>query len=161
MNIFGAQDILDFAVRIEENGETFYRRVARAIDDRDAQQLFNDLANEEVQHKKVFQELSSTITRIELPESYPGEFLEYLYNYIDGKVVFTESATHEIAPERLNPASAIDFAIQKEYDSILYYQEIKELVAENERNLIDRIIQEERKHVAHLSELKKQVRKNN
>ena len=47
--------------------------------------------------------------------------------------------------------------MKRELDSILYYQEIKPFVPEKERNLIDTIVTEERKHFLALSDLKKKL----
>ena len=50
---------------------------------------------------------------------------------------------------------AIDFALQRELDSILYYQEMRAFVPERHFPTIDAIIAEERKHFAILSEARK------
>ncbi|MCX7959841.1 MAG: hypothetical protein N3B13_12435, partial [Deltaproteobacteria bacterium] len=49
---------------------------------------------------------------------------------------------------------ALEFAIQKELDSVLYYYELKNIVASAEHNLIDKIIAEERSHFEKLSRIK-------
>jgi len=48
-----------------------------------------------------------------------------------------------------------NFGIQRELDSTLYFHEIKKFVPKSQHNLIDRIIDEERKHFSKLSELRK------
>ena len=53
--------------------------------------------------------------------------------------------------------SAIDFAIRRELDSILYYHEIKEFIAKDQHESIDKIINEEREHFKMLSEMKKRL----
>jgi hypothetical protein len=54
--------------------------------------------------------------------------------------------------------SAIKFAIQRELDSILYYQEIKKFVTKDQHDLIDGIIEEERRHFLKLSKFLKKLR---
>jgi len=73
-------------------------------------------------------------------------------------IFIKESQEKELAIIK-DTASAIDFAIQRELDSILYYQESKQFVHENQQKLIDDIINEERKHFAVLSDLKKSLNK--
>ena len=54
-------------------------------------------------------------------------------------------------------ASAIDFAIRRELDSLLYYREIRELLPADRKEAIERIILEEKKHFMKLSEMKKRL----
>ena len=55
-----------------------------------------------------------------------------------------------------NTLSAIDFAIDREVDSILYYHEIKGFIAKNQHESIDRIINEERRHFKVLSKMREE-----
>jgi rubrerythrin len=149
-----ASDVLRFAVRIEEDGELFYHKAALTADDPKVSDLFNELAAEEIRHKLIFEGLLSQVKRIEAPESYPGEYLAYLHDYIDGKVIFSRSRKAEIEDIRTT-ASALDFAIGREADSIMYYQELKGYVSQKEQPPIDKVIAEERTHFARLSEMRK------
>ena len=59
MKSFSGGDVVQFAIRMEENGELFYREAAGTADDPGVVDLFNRLADEEVKHKKIFQDLFS------------------------------------------------------------------------------------------------------
>lgn len=154
MNIFSAGDVLQFAIRLEENGESFYRKVAVAADNKEVADLFSYLADEEVKHKKIFEDLFSQAKWIEPAESYPGEYLAYLRNYIDAKIVFSADLGSELSAIS-GTATALDFAIQRELDSILYYHELRAFVLPKDFKFVDTIIAEERKHFSRLSETKK------
>ena len=56
-----------------------------------------------------------------------------------------------------NTIAALDFAIQRELDSILYYHEIKKLVPPAQHEILENIIEEERKHFLSLTEMKKSM----
>ncbi len=155
MKIFNAGDIIQFAVRIEEEGEAFYQKAAQDAQEKDAQDLFSFLAGEEVQHKALFKEMLSGIETSQPAETYDGEYAAYLSNFIDDKVIFTKDARMELSRNPGDTASAIVFAMRREADSILYYHEVKQFVAEKYYNIIDKIITEERKHFSKLSELRK------
>jgi rubrerythrin len=159
MKMFNARDVLHFAIRIEENGEIFYREAARAIGDHGAKDIFNRLATEEVGHKMTFQDMLETVGDYEPAESYRGEYLAYLQAYIDGKAVFKglAGASSDLS-QVADTASALDFAIQREVDSIIYYQETKEFVPEKHHKTVDRVIGEERRHFSLLSEMRKGYR---
>lgn len=155
MKIFDASDIVQFAVRIEEEGEAFYRKAAQDARDKDTQDLFSFLANEELQHKALFREMLSKVETLQPAETYDGEYGAYLRDYIDGKVIFTKDVQQDLTPETKNTLSVVVFAMQREADSILYYHEAKQFIAEKYYNMIDKIITEERKHFSKLSELRK------
>jgi len=151
---FDASEIFQFAIRIEENGEKFYRYAVRIAEDDDAKEIFDYLADEEIHHKKTFEDLLSKIEKHEPLESYPSEYFAYLRAYVD-KIIFTNEVLDKEISRVKDTPSAINFGIQRELDSILYFHEIKKFVPKSQHNLIDKIIDEERKHFSKLSELRK------
>lgn len=155
MKIFDARDVIQFALRIEEDGEAFYHKAALAAEDKDVRDLFNFLADEEVQHKVLFREMFSKMEALQPAETYDGEYAVYLSDYIDGKVIFTNEVQQEFIPDSKDMLSTIAFAMGREADSILYYHEAKRFIAEKYYDIIDKIITEERKHFSRLSELRK------
>jgi len=154
MGIFKASEIYQLAIRIEENGEKFYRKMAEKLENANMKKVFTYLADEEVKHKKTFEDMVSKVEKYEPPESYPGEYFAYLRAYADN-IIFSQEKLEEEMSKIKGAISAIDFAIQQELDSILYYLEMKNLVLGSQRSLIDGIIEEERRHFVKLSGLKK------
>ena len=59
MSSFNPSEIYQFAVRIEENGEKFYREMTNKLDNKKVKELFTFLADEEVEHKAIFKKLLS------------------------------------------------------------------------------------------------------
>ncbi len=155
MKIFNAGDVIQFAVRVEEDGEAFYRKAADATKDKDVRQLFHFLAGQEVMHKATFQHMLSKIETVPPAETYDGEYVSYLHDYIDSKIIFAKKARDEVVSKEKDTLSVITFAMEREADSILYYQEAKQFIAEKYYDTMDRIIGEERKHFSKLSELRK------
>ena len=91
------------------------------------------------------------------PEGYDGEYAAYLHNYVDNHLVFTAEAFAAELAKLKDEVSALDFAIQRELDAIHYYREMRELLPENQRQAIERIITEEKGHFTRLSAIKKQL----
>ena len=151
---FNVSEIYQFAIKIEENGEKFYRKVANKTKNKEVKDLFNFLADEEVKHKKVFEELLSKIEKYEPPESYPGEYFAYLKAYAE-ELIFPKGVEREM--EKEDVIEAINFGIRRELDSIMYYLEAKGFVPETQHNQLDKIIEQERAHFVKLSNLKKQL----
>ncbi len=164
MPIFDVNEVFQFAVRIEENGEKFYRHAAVITEDETARYLFNHLADEEIKHKDIFKGMAARMDMTQKweaqdpPEEYPGEYMEYLRNYLDNNVVFNSKAESEFKDIQ-DTMAAINFAIDRETDSILYYSEIKQLFPKSGHAVVDKIIAEERRHFIRLSEFKKEYLK--
>ena len=154
MSLFNATEIYQFAIRIEENGEKFYRDMSQTMEDRKVKNLFTYLADEEAKHKKIFEEMVSKIEKYEPLESYPSEYFAYLRAYADNTIFEKERLDKEMAKLK-DIISALEFGIRRELDSILYFQEMKNFVPEQQHSLIDRIIEEERSHFLDLSGIKK------
>ncbi len=156
MSIFEPSEIFQFAIRIEENGEKFYRGMALKLDNKEVKELFSALADEEVKHRLTYEGMVSNIEKYEPFENYPGEYFAYLRAYADNHI-FTPNKLKEEMEKIRDAASALKFSIDRELDSILYYQEVKKLLPENQRNVIDKIIDEERRHFVKLSSCKQSV----
>ncbi len=154
MNI---HDVVNFAIRIEENGERFYREAAEIITNQPVRELFVRLAEEETVHRKTFERLLSGLGDYQPPETYEGEYLAYLKDFIDGKAVFKDHPKIPQLEKASSIAGALDFAVQREVDSILYYQEIKKFVGTRHTEAIDLVIHEERMHFAFLSKLRREA----
>jgi rubrerythrin len=159
MNVFDASEVYQFAVKMEENGEKFYRQAAAMTEDDEARYLFNFLADEEVNHRKIFGELLAKMKTIEPDERYPGEYMDYLKDLLDNRAVFSKKKLDAEFKGVKNTLSALDFAINREVDSILYYSEAKNLVDKKQQKAIEKIIEEERKHFAKLTDFKKEYEK--
>jgi rubrerythrin len=150
-SFFDVREIFQFAVKIEENGEKFYRYAVRIAKDNNVKQMFEYLADEENDHKITFQKILLKIKKYESLETYPGEYAAYLQAYVDN-IIFSNLDDER---SRVKDAlSAIKFGMQRELESILYYQEMKNFT-KNQQELIETIIEEERRHFSKLSELKK------
>ncbi len=155
MQVFTANDIVEVAVRIEENGITFYNFAEKLAKQEDAKKLFAQLALAEAAHKRTFEKLLSQIEAFTPQERYAGEYSDYLRNYVDNNLIFTKDVMDKMLSKVTDTVGAFEFAMQRELDSILYYHEIKNLVPASQHETIEKIIEEERKHYAILNDMKK------
>ena len=155
MQVFSANDIVEVAVRIEENGINFYNFAQQIAKTEDAKKLFTQLAQAEAAHKRTFEKLLSQIESYSPPERYTGEYSEYLRNYVDNNLIFTKDVMDKQLAKVTDTVGAFEFAMQRELDSILYYHEVKNLVPQGQHEALEKIINEERKHYAMLLDMKK------
>jgi rubrerythrin len=156
MNAFKAGEIIQVALRIEENGEKLYRHARGLAEDPKLKDLFGFLAGEEAKHKKTFAEMASGLEAYEPPESYPGEYLAYLRAYADN-LVFPADQMEEELEDMYDVDEAVEFALQREVESILYYIEARGLVPKAQADALDEIVAEERRHYLKLVEVKKSL----
>jgi rubrerythrin len=152
--IFDPSEIFQLAVRIEENGENFYRKMAEKFDDIEVKELFTFLANEEIGHKKFYNELLKEFKTYDPPSEYATEYYEFISTYAD-EVMFNTKDFEEYSSKVTDIISALNFAIDSELHAVLYFSEMKHLVSQEKRDIIDNIIEEERKHFVKLSNMKK------
>ncbi len=101
--------------------------------------------------EKIFAGIEKSIPE----ETYVGEYAQYLRNYIDNNIVFTQQAINDDLAAVKDACSAIDFAARREFDSISYYENIKRLVPKTQHEAIDCLIDTEMDHFVRLTNLKK------
>lgn len=148
----GVSEVLQFAIKIEENGWEFYKKFAELADNEKIRQLFFLLSDDEIKHKEIFEGMLSEIETYESQEVYPPEYFSYLRAYADN-IIFKKGLDEQLK-KNLDAVAIIDFAMRMELDSIAYYQETKNFVPEDQKNIIDKIIEEERKHFLKLASFK-------
>ena len=157
METLEAGDIFEVALQIEKHGERFYRHAITLTDDPKVKEVFGFAADEEAKHKKLFEGMAAKVEAdYKPPESYPGEYCNYVRAYANN-LVFPEEKLEAQLNSIRTAEEAVEFAIQKEIESILYYLEMKNFVPASQKQEVERIIEEERKHYLRLADLKRSV----
>jgi len=87
-----------------------------------------------------------------LSQPHLEEYQLYLKALADSIVSPTESTGAEAA--KLDPPAALELGLRLEKDSILFYSEMRELVRQPHREVLEQLIEEERTHLRQLTELK-------
>jgi rubrerythrin len=100
-----------------------------------------------------------TAGKYQPPEGYAEEYGLYLKSLVDSSVFTSVDQARQQAARTDSPAKALDIGIQAEKDSILFYTEMQNLVKPAERQLIEKIIGEERGHLNQLLKLKQALPK--
>jgi rubrerythrin len=156
---FSAGEVLDAAMGIEKNGAAFYEEMSRKTQNKDIKAIYEYLVSEEKKHFTTFQNMKGSTGNYSPPESYPGEYMQYLKSLIDNTVFTDETRAKEKAATTVDEIEALDTGIQAEKDSILFYSEMQNLVVASDRQVIYDIVNEEKAHLRQLSELKEIVKK--
>jgi rubrerythrin len=156
MSLLDVNELVKFAVRIEENGEAFYRDWAKKAADQKQKDLFSHLADEEVKHKQIFADMLNKTKNYPMEMEAYGNYMGYLKNYADDVLFSAENLKKKMAAIH-HFADALDFAIGRELESIFFYQELKNFIPGPQEEIINQIIKEERKHFAELNKIKAEL----
>jgi rubrerythrin len=157
MNItFNALEILEMAEQIERNGIKFYRKAARIVSDRQMQQMFEDLADMEAEHEKVFAGMKKQLSdearepRVFDPKNEMAMYLQAMAN----SYVFDPKK--DLSKQLIGTESVKDIlklAINAEKDSIVFYLGLKDFVSVKAgKDKVEAVIKEEMGHIAVLNQ---------
>jgi rubrerythrin len=142
---FNADDVFEIAEQIEENGASFYLKASEKISDERLKKLFTDLSSMEIDHRKTFSSMRKSLSEKEKrPTVFDpvDESARYLKALADLRIFYGKQA------ESFSIESILLNAIIAEKDSIVFYIGMKDIVPHSlGRDKIDRIINEEKKHL--------------
>ncbi len=151
---YSADELVNFAVKIEEQGIAFYKAMAQKTKNQEVKALYLSLAIDEEQHRKRYQALLSKVQKGSAPGEYPEEYQGYLRALVEN-TVFPSSTKQKEA--LANDGDVLDFAIDREKDSILFYLEMRDHLPKICSDIVETIINEERKHIVKLLDHKEKL----
>jgi len=147
---YSGLEIVEIAVRIEENGHAFYTAAADMFrKSNETKGLFLDLAAKELVHIAIFQRLSLKFE----PENYDfneEEASGYITNLADTHIFGKQNAGFDLAKKIKSPKEALEAAFKFENDSVDFYTELAKRTHSDSKRLILRIIEEEKEHAAEI-----------
>ncbi|MFH1395107.1 MAG: ferritin family protein [Candidatus Omnitrophota bacterium] len=151
---FSGCEIIEMGIQIEKNGKEFYSELSEKFKKEPAGEVFKCLETEEEKHVEIFNDIFATACSYVPKEAYPDEYFAYM-NALASQYVFTRKNTGKTVAEKLkNSDEALKLGIGFEKDSILFYEGMRQMVSENDRRLIDKLVQEEKNHLKKLCELR-------
>ncbi len=154
MATFTAAEALNMALRVEKSGQAFYAAAARRLSEPQVKSLMEELAAWEVKHYETFQRLSSQVND---PPALSGpdweQYDQYLQAALDNALFKGPDKAVAAAEGLTSGAQALRMAIGFEKDSLLFYYDLRDMMGEAQREMVNQIIREEKKHVQILSDL--------
>lgn len=156
-NIFSGNEIVELGIQIEKNGRDFYDTLSKRSKNPAAIEMFKFLSGEEDRHILVFKNILENFRLNEPLVAYADEYFAYM-NALASDYVFTQKDKGAALAKKItsdNEAVAIGIGFEK--DSIIFYEGVKNIVPENDKQAVDSLIREEKKHFKQLSDLKKKI----
>jgi rubrerythrin len=161
--MFNAREIFDIGVQIEVNGKAFYEAAAKKTAETAMKEFFLELAAWENTHIKLFGELRDALPKAagNVPLFDPNdEAAMYLQATADSHVFVKNKDMVGLVAGCKGPMEILDLAMTFEKDSVVFYTTMKKVVAPNlGQEKVDRLIDEEIKHISMLSQRKAKIAK--
>lgn len=149
-------DLANIALDIERKGAAFYDVMARSSDEAKVRETFRYLAGMERRHLQIFQDIFSVIDG-NMPITHDGERSAYMKALVDNSVFTDEFVNSEQVNRIKSDIQALELSIIAEKDSVILYYELRDQMEEPNRELINRILIEEKTHIRQLSEIKREM----
>ncbi|MCX6276718.1 MAG: ferritin family protein [Bacteroidetes bacterium] len=147
---YSGQEIVEIAVRIEENGNEFYTAAAEMIEESsDIKGLFFDLAEKELLHISIFQKLAEKFDA----ESFDFEAedaSDYINHLAESHIFGKPDTGKNLAMTIKTPREGLKIAFQFENDSVAFYTELLKCTRSDSKRLVQQVIDEEKEHAAEI-----------
>lgn len=161
MPIFEASDVVEMALELEKNGEAFYRTVAKKAPTPDVGELFDRLADAEVQHYQVFKELAQRGWGDGImPADEWSQYQVYLQATIQSAFFQGEDKALALANQVSDEREALRMAMGFEKETLLFFYDLRDMVSPADRETVARIIAEEKSHLRQLGEMIQSLKEN-
>ena len=151
--MFSAREIIDMAIKIERNGENYYRQATVKVTDPSLQSLLLFLADEEHEHARWFEAFKQRIK-----DSDEDRKLAEISGTMLQSVVGNQRFSLDDADlaELDSTDKLIGIAIEFEKDSILFYEMLQSFIEDSETlRQLNEIIAEENRHIEMLNDYKR------
>jgi rubrerythrin len=154
---FSISEIVKFAVEIEKEGIVFYQTMSDKTENDELKEIYDGLRDDEKLHQAIFEALLSTVDgNVELMDM-DNDYAAYL-NAMVKNAVFDEEEAKKKASDISSDLEAIDYALAKEKDSVVFYLNLLKLLnKEEDKETLDKVIKEEQVHMIKLLNIKEKI----
>lgn len=153
--LFYLSEIVKFAIEKEQESIELYTKLAEQAEQAEVKAIFQRLVQEEQKHKIFYGKMLEGIK----VEQSPGVKEDADYDaYMMDIINSSRQAKALSADDIKNVIVALDYAIAREKDAVLFYTGLKNYVSSDDHPQVNVIIQEEEKHASILAKVKKDYR---
>jgi rubrerythrin len=151
MERYSIREVVDQALQTERLGYQFYTMMIQNFEkEEEMKKLFSHLAIEEKKHEKTFADMLALVKDEEPANWEEGE--QYLRAIVESEFFLGKNKALPSMEHVKTVADAVDFALEFEKQTFLYFSGLKDWVKEKE--MVDGIIEEEKKHIMQLNKFK-------
>jgi rubrerythrin len=151
MALMTGDEIIEIAMRLEERGEAFYKAAADKATRADIKALFEDLAVQEQYHRRAFQQMGRDVVALALSPEQWDEFQAYTNALLQQSFFAKPEGVLDQAAGAMDEREALQGALGFEKETLLFFHELKGVVGGAGQQTVERIVQEEKRHIQRLS----------
>lgn len=150
------KSIIDYAMKQEREGMTFYNKASRKFGDKELKKLFAKLAGEEKKHLESFKSLKANAQQKNVDETFRSSGVDdYLEALIKEGLFPKDDAMSKQIDKIESVADVCALAMKAEKDAILLYSELaKASIDKEQKKMFSRLVKEEKSHIAMVSALR-------
>jgi len=156
--IFYLSELLKFAIERETESFDLYTHMAKETENSELKSLFHTLADQETKHKMFYSSMLEHTSKehtIKPDSANDDEYIDYVKGLISSKRTVKSISTQQLK----DPVQALNYAIGREHDSVLFYTGLKHYVPKESQHKVDEIIHEEMRHASILTAVKERFEK--
>ncbi|MCK4911443.1 MAG: ferritin family protein [Thermodesulfovibrionales bacterium] len=156
MESYSVLEVVEMAIRTEKLGQEFYTGMAGKFEaDQGLRDLFTRLATMELKHERTF---TGLLEKIKDPEPHEWTEAQYYFRAMIESEFFLGSGKSLPTLDHVKTvADATDFAIGFEKETTLFFTGMRSAVADSDRPVVDKIIEEEMSHIAILKRFRESL----
>lgn len=158
---YTAKDILSMAAQAKARGVELYLTLARNSENYHVGKLFTELAKDEQRHKIEIEKKLKELPQEKREEAYPGEKALYLKALVDSNAFVCGRAQEKALETTVSEEEALQAGITFEKDLMLFLHGMRPDVREEDKAVVDSMIDEEIKHLGEFFHLKEKLRAKN
>jgi rubrerythrin len=151
MALLTGEETIEIATRLEENGEAFYNAVAEKAAIAGIKTLFEDLAMQEQYHRRAFEQMGRDVVQFALSPEQWDEFQAYTDALLQQSFFAKPESALNLAAQAQDERTALQAALDFEKEAMLFFYELQNVVRGPGKQTVERIIQEEKRHIQRLS----------
>lgn len=153
--MFRASELIDIAVRMEQNGRELYRAMAAAAAGAELRNLLENLALAEEQHIADFRRLGEQFEHYAAAETYPGEYDAYVNVLVNSNVFAGNLDPGKLLADCPTDGAILDLAINFEKETLLFLQTFRQVTfSPHGQEALAALTAQEQGHLVKLAALK-------
>lgn len=151
MEKFSIREAIEMAVQTERLGYQFYNEIAEKFKDNEGlHDLFRRLALKEKSHEAVFTKLRDEAADQDIDQ--PEEVAHYMRAMVESEFFIGKEKSLPSMEKVKTVGDAVDYALGFEKETLLFFVGLRSMLTDG--GTMDAVINEERSHIAWLSEFK-------
>ena len=151
MTLLTGDEIVEIAIRLEKRGEAFYIEAAESAITASVKALFEDLAEQERHHCRAFQQMGRDVMELALSPDQWDQFQDYTAALLQQNLFDKPHGALSRAAGATEVEELLRAALDFEKETLLFYYGLREALRGAAQQVLDDIIQEEKRHIRRLS----------